>query len=206
MDPKILLVLVPVLVVPWIVLYFVLIASNKKVVSNYRKLNDKYQLDTDLSKKVGMKTHPCAEGIYRSRQVKIESVVRDSVDGNKVIPHTVLTVDCANTDNFHFKVVKRNKKNTQNYSAGSTLVDDSEFDDKFIITTNNPGKVKRIFDFNTKFKLDQVSALGFSGLIALEGNRLIYMEPELLASDDSLMRIELMMHEFCDIAEVMRYN
>ena len=206
MDPKFLFVLIPVLVLPWVVLYFVLVAANKRVIANYKKLSEKYELTTDLSKKVGMKTHPFAEGIYRSRQVKIESVVRDSVDGNKVVPHTVLSVDCANQDNFHFKVVKRNKKNTQNYSAGSTLIDDSEFDDKYIITTNNPAKLKKMFDFNTKFKLDQVSALGFNGIILLEGNKLVYMEPELLANNDALMRLELVMHELCDIAEVMRYN
>jgi len=206
MDPKFLFVLIPVLVLPWVVLYFVLVAANKRVIANYKKLSEKYELTTDLSKKVGMKTHPFAEGIYRSRQVKIESVVRDSVDGNKVVPHTVLSVDCANHDNFNFKVVKRNKKNTQNYSAGSTLIDDSEFDDKYIITTNNPAKIKKMFDFNTKFKLDQVSALGFNGIILLEGNKLVYMEPELLANNDALMRLELVMHELCDIAEVMRYN
>ncbi len=206
MDLKLLIVLIPVLVVPWIALYFVFIASNKKVIANYKKLAEKYQLSCDFSKKVGMKTHPSAEGIYRNRQVKIESVVRDSVDGKNVIPHTVLTVDCPNSDNFFFKVYKRNKKNSQNFSAGSAMVDDNEFDDKFIIQTNSPDRVKKMFDFNTKFKLDQVSRLGFNGLIALEGSRLCYMEPELLASNDSLMRLELVMHEFCDIAEIMRYN
>lgn len=74
------------------------------------------------------------------------------------------------------------------------MVDDNEFDDKFIIQTNSPDRVKKMFDFNTKFKLDQVSRLGFNGLIALEGSRLCYMEPELLASNDSLMRLELVMH------------
>ena len=201
-----LIVLIPVLVVPWIVLYFVFIASNKKVKSNYKKLSEKYQLSTDLSKKVGMKTHPTAEGIYRSRRVKIESAVRDSIDGGKVIPHTVLTVECSNSENFFFKLYKRNKKNSRKYSAGSVLVEDNEFDDKFIIQNNSPDRIKKMFDFNTKFKLDQVNALGFNGLIALEGNRLFYMEPELLANDDALMRLELVMHELCDIAEIMKYN
>lgn len=206
MDPKLLIVLIPVLVVPWIVLYFVLAASNKRVISNYKKLAEKYQLSCDLSKKVGMKTHPHAEGIYRSRNVKIESVVRDSIDGKKVIPHTVLTVECANSDNFFFKLYKRNKKNSANYSAGSAMIEDNEFDNKFIIQTNAPERIRKMFDFNTKFKLDQVNALGFNGLIAMEGNRLYYMEPELLASNDALMRLELVMHELCDIAEIMRYN
>lgn len=206
MDLKSILVLLPVLIVPWIVLYFVFIASNKKVISNFKKLAEKYRLICDFKKKVGMKTHPIAEGIYRNRKIKIDSTVRDSLDGKKVIPHTVLTVDCVNEDNFFFRLVKRNKKNSALFSNGTVLAEDNEFDDKFIIQSNLPDKVKKVFDFNTRFKLDQVNTLGFNGMIFLEGSRLIYFEPELLSSDDALMRLELVLHELCDIADVMKFN
>lgn len=206
MDAKLLIVIIPILVVPWIVLYFLMISANKKIIANYKKLAEKYSLECDYSKKVGMKTHPNAHGIYRSRQVKIESVVRDSIDGQKVIPHTVLSVDCANSDGFIFKLVKRNKKNSINFSSGTVMLDDNEFDNKFIIQTNFPDKMKKMFDFNTKFKLDQVYALGFNGIISLDGNQLQYIERDLLANNDSLMRVELVMHELCDLAEVMRYT
>lgn len=206
MTAKYLIVLIPVLVVPWIALYFVMFASKRKVLSNYKKLNEKYSFECDYSKKVGMKVHPNAHGIYRSRQVKIESAIRDSIDGQKVIPHTVLYVECANSDGFTFKVVKRSKKNSVLFSAGTVLLDDNEFDDNFIVQTNNPEKLKKIFDFNTKFKLEQVIKLGFNGVISLEGNSLQYTDRDLLQNDESLMRVELIMHELCDIAEVMRYN
>ncbi|MEO8511977.1 MAG: hypothetical protein ABI543_00325 [Ignavibacteria bacterium] len=206
MDAKFFIVLIPVLVVPWIVLYIVLISTDKKVISNYKKLGEKYSLVCDYSKKIGMKTHPNANGMYRNRPVKIESAVRDSIEGQKVVPHTVLTVECTNSDGFTFNVVKRSKRNSLNYSAGSVMLDDNEFDDKFIIQTNNPDKIKKIFDFNTKFKLDQVVRLGFNGIISLNGNALQYIERDLLQNDESLMRVELVLHELCDVAEVMRYN
>lgn len=206
MEAKFLIVLIPVLIVPWVVLYFIMVASNKKVVRNFGKLKEKYELHTDLSKKVGMKHHPSAEGIYRNRNIKVESVIKDSVDGKKVTPHTVLSVDCANTDGFSFVAVRRNRKNAAEYQQGSVLVEDNEFDNKFIIQSNNPDKLKRLFDFNTRFKLDQVHKLGFEGKISLSGNLLQYSEAGLLSSDEALMRTELVMHELCDIAEVMRYN
>ncbi len=206
MDAKLLIVIIPILVVPWIVLYFLMISANKKVISNYKKLTEKYDLVCDYTKKVGGKTHPKANGIYRNRQIQIESVIRDSIDGQKVIPHTVLTVDCPGSEGFYFKLLKRNKKNSLNFSSSSFMIDDNEFDDKFIIQTNYPDKLKNIFDFNTKFKLDQVYALGFNGIISLDGNHLQYVERDLLQNDESLMRLELVMHELCDIAEVMRYN
>ena len=106
----------------------------------------------------------------------------------------------------NFKLLKRNKKNSLNFSSGSVMIDDNEFDDKFIIQTNNSEKLKKMFDFNTKFKLDQVYALGFNGIISLDGNHLQYVERDLFANDESLMRLELVMHELCDLAEVMRYN
>ena len=206
MEAKFIIVLIPVLVLPWVVLFFIMMASNKKVVSNYNKLKEKYSLHSDFSKKVGMKHHPSAEGIYRNRNIKIESVVKDSVDGKKVIPHTVLSVDCANSDGFTFIAVRRNRKNAAEYQHGSVLVEDNEFDNKFILQSNNPDKLKRLFDFNTRFKLDQVHKLGFEGRISLNGNLLQYSEAGLLSSDEALMRTELVMHELCDIAEVMRYN
>lgn len=206
MDLKSILVLLPVLIVPWIVLYFVFIASGKKVISNFKKLAEKYKLNCDFTKKIGMKTYPIAEGVYRNRKINIESMVRDSVDGKKVIPHTVLTVACVTEDNFFFRIVKRNKKNSVLFSNGTVLADDNEFDNKFIIQSNIPEKVKKVFDFNTKFKLDQVNSLGFNGMIFLEAGRLVYFEPDLLSSDDSVMRLELVLHELCDIAEVVKFN
>jgi hypothetical protein len=134
------------------------------------------------------------------------SVIRDSMDGQKVIPHTVLTVECSNVDGFYFNVVKRTKKNSVKYSAGAVLLDDNEFDDKFIVQSNNPDKLKKLFDFNTKFKLDRVNALGFNGIISLHGNYITYTERNLLESDEDVMRAELVMHEMCDIAEIMRLN
>ncbi len=206
MDFKYLIVLLPVLIVPWIVFYFLFISSNKKVIANFKKLTEKYSLEPDFSKKVGMKTHPSVHGIYRNRQIKFESVVRDSIDGQKVLPHTIVTVECANSDGFSFVLVKRNKKNSLNYNSGTIMLDDNEFDDKFIVQTNNPDKLKKMFDFNTKFKLDRVNALGFNGIITLNQNTLQYIERDLLQNDESLMRAELVMHELCDIADVMRYN
>lgn len=206
MSLQTILVLIPILVVPWIVVYFVFFRTNKKVLANYKKLGEKYSLETDMSKKVGMKNHPTAHGVYRNRQVKFESVIRDSMDGQKVIPHTVLTVECSNVDGFIFNVVKRTKKNSVKYSAGAVMLDDNEFDDKFIVQSNNPDKLKKLFDFNTKFKLDRVNALGFNGIISLNGNYITYTERNLLESDEDVMRAELVMHEMCDIAEIMRLN
>jgi len=183
-----------------------MLGANKRVLKNYRSLADKYNLSIDTSKKIGMKTHPAASGVYRNRSVKIESVVRDSIEGKKVMPHTALTVECANNDGFNFLVVKRKRQNNAAFLAGSTLIEDADFDDKFICRTNNPVKMKNIFDFNTRFKMDQVHALGFDGHISLDGNHLQYIEKGLLKDNDSVMRAELIMHELCDIADVMRYN
>jgi hypothetical protein len=206
MDSKSLLILIPVLLVPWIVLLFVMLSANKRVLKNYSSLADKYNLAVDTSKKIGMKTHPSASGIYRNRNIKIESVVRDSIEGKKVMPHTALIVECSNTDNFNFVVVKRKRQNNSVFLAGSSLLEDNDFDNKFICRTNNPEKMKRIFDFNTRFKMEQVHKLGFGGHISLEGNHLMYIDKDLLKDSESLMRLELIMHELCDIADVMRYN
>lgn len=206
MDAVSIILIALVLIVPWIILFILMVNSNKKTISNFKKLEEKYGLQADYSKKVGMKSHPVAQGSYRGRNIKIESVIRDSVEGKKVMPHTGLIVECENTDGFSFITVKRKKQNNSLYLTGSSLINDNEFDDKFIVQTNNIEKLKGIFDFNTRFKLDQVHRLGFDGIIKLENNHLIYVEKGLLSSDEALMRVELVMHELCDIADVMKFN
>ncbi|MCC6865908.1 MAG: hypothetical protein IT280_07075 [Ignavibacteria bacterium] len=206
MDLKSILVLLPVLIVPWIAVYFIFFRTNKKVLGNYGKLAEKYSLNVDTTKKIGMKNHPVANGVYRNKSVKIESQVRDTLEGQNVLPHTVVTVECINNDDFSFTLLKRNKRNILRYSADSVLLDDNEFDDKFILQTNNAEKLKKIFDFNTRFKMDSVNALGFNGILVLQGNQIQYIERNLLDSDEALTRTELLLHEMCDIADVMKYN
>jgi hypothetical protein len=206
MDIRSLIILLPILIVPWIAVYILFISSNRKVISNFKKLADKYSFQTDFSKKIGMKTHPSASGVYRNRNIHIESIIRDSLDGKKIIPHTVITAECSNPNNFYFAVVKRNKKNTLNFQNGSHLTGDNEFDNNFIIKTNDINKLNNILDFNTKFKLDRVLALGFNGIVILEGNFIKYIDSGLLNSDEALMRAELMLHEICDISDVLKFS
>lgn len=205
MDGKSILLISVILLVPWTILFIFMRFSNKKVIKNYQKLHRKYGLKTDFTKKDGMKIHPSAYGIYRNKDIKIESTVRETLNGKKSLPHTELLVECLNKENFTFTVVKRRKQNSSVFNQTS-LLDDSDFDSKFIVSTNNPDRLKRVFDFNTRYKLDQVHRLGFEGAITLNGNALEYIEKDFLKDDESLMRMELILHEFCDIAEVMRYN
>lgn len=206
MDTISIILIALVLILPWGLIFIFIASSNKRTIANFKKLEEKYSLTGDYSKKVGMKNHPAVQGVYRSRNVKVESIITDSMDNKKAAPHTTLFVECSNPEGFTFIVVKRKRQNNAAYLSGSTMVNDNEFDDKFIIQTNNPDKMRNIFDFNTKFKLDQVHTLGYDGIIKLEGNRLMYVERGLMNDDVSMMRVELVMHEFCDIADVMKYN
>lgn len=206
MDPKSIIFIVVILIVPWVIFLILFLGSNRKIIKNYHKLEEKYGLKCDYSKKVGMKNHPSAKGLYRGRNIRLESVIRDSIEGKKVMPHTALVVDCVNTDNFSFTVVKRKRQNNAAFLTGSSLVNDNEFDEKYILQTNNEDKMRKIFDFNTRFKFDQVHTLGFDGIVKLDGAQLMYIDKGLLNNDTSLMRTELVMHELCDIAEVMRYS
>lgn len=206
MDTASIILVALVLILPWGLIFIFIASSNKKTLGNFKKLEEKYGLKADYSKKVGLKKHPNAQGVYRGRNVRIDSIITDAVDTKKAAPHTALIVECNNPDGFMFMVVKRKRQNNASFLSGSTMLGDSEFDDKFIIQTNNPEKMRNIFDFNTKFKLDQVHTLGFEGMIKLEGNRLMYVERGIMNDDVALMRIELVMHELCDLADVMKYN
>lgn len=201
-----LIVLFLLITVPWVILLIVKLNSDKKILKNFKKLEEKYGLLPYNPGSNGSKKLHSVKGTYRTRDIMIGSLINDPASGKKTPPHTVLKVQCSNTDNFIFTVVKRNKHNHSAYGKNSVLIEDNDFDNKYIVTTNDPVRIKSIFDFNTRFKLDQVHKLGFNGVIDLKGNSLLYTEKGFLKDDESLMRFELVLHEFCDIADVMKYN
>lgn len=195
-----------ILIVPLIFILVIWLKASQKIVKSFKKLEEKYSMKCDYSKKVGMKTHPSATGIYRNRSLKIETLIRDTVDGEKVAPHTAVYIECLNPGGLSFSVVKRKRKNNALFLTGSALMNDNEFDDKFILKTNNIERLRKIFDFNTRFKFDQAHKLGFDGIVKLEDNVLSYTDIGLIDDDNSLLRTELIMHELCDIADSLKYN
>jgi len=206
MEIKQIIYLAPIIIIPWIIVGFIAVSSGRNVRKNFRKLEDKYGLQIDFSKNIGIQVLPSASGVYRNRKIKIESHITDTIDGKKISPHTTLTIECNNPADFSFLIARRNRRNNAAFISGSSLIDDNEFDDKFILQTNDIDKLRKIFDFNTKFKLDQIYSLGFDGIIKLEGNCIRYSEKGLMKDDHSLLRLELMMHELCDIADSMKYS
>jgi len=197
MKPGTILIIL-IVVIPWVIIIFYLLARKKNKGKFFKKLQDKYSLVSDSADN----NHPEVSGEYRSRAIKLET---DIPEGKKK-PGTILKVMCENPADFTFTLVKRSKSNNPYYSQGSYMLEDREFDDKFIVQTNDLEKLKRLFDFNTRFKLQQVNDLGFDGEIKLRGNTFTYYEPGMLNNDTALMKLELVLHELCDLADVLKFN
>jgi len=190
------IILILILILPWIVILIYILTKKSRITKYYRKLQEKYELKAEQ----GGKNAIIYIGTYRSRPVRIENTeIKKKLS-------TQLTVECENPSDFEFILVKRNRSNNSVYSKGAFMLDDNDFDDNFIINTNDLEKVKRLFDFNTRFKLQQVNDLGFKGEIRLEGNNFIYIAPGLLDNDTDVMKLELVLHELCDLADVMKFN
>jgi hypothetical protein len=189
------ILLFAVLVIPWVVVILFILTKKQRARKYFRKLQEKYSLTGESN----WKKEPVVYGFYRNRAIRVENAEA----GRDKKLSTLLSVECDNPENFEFSLVKRNKMTARD---GIYLVDDKEFDDKFVVNTNNPEMLRRLFDFNTRFKLQQVSGLGYNGEIKLEGNRFTYTQPGVLSNDVSLMKLELVLHEICDLADVMKYN
>src|SRR4030095_13033212 len=192
------ILLITVLFLPWVGVLFYYITRKRRALKYYHKLQEKYA----LTREDGGKNKTVISGYYRSRPVKLESGILDG--HNKA--NTLLTVGCLNPDNLEFTIQNRKKSNYLVFSRSEFKLDDNEFDNKFIIDTNNIEKLKKLFDFNTRYKLQQIHGLGFLGQISLQGNSFNYSVPGLPNNDASLMKLELVLHELCDLADVMKYN
>jgi len=186
----------------WIIAFIInkLFGGNAK--KNYKTLAEKYNLKFEGSKKVGHKDLPSYTGIYRNIPVQF-GVTLNGKSGNKS-PFTYISADCDNKENFRFKIVKRTKANLNKLGEKESPLADFEFDQKFLVNTNNPAEMISIMNFNIKFKLTQTHDLGANGELSLKDNTIMYIEPGFLKGSTSLIIAEIMLHLICDISDELK--
>ena len=198
MGNKDLIALLIIFILPWILVSVHYLTRKRRSVKYFKELQEKYSLTPG---KNGSKNN-FISGYYRGKPICIEYTEAESK--KKIC--TRLIVECDNPDNFEFSIVKRKRSGNPYYLNGAFIFEDNEFDDMFFIQTNNLERLKNMFDFNSRFKLQQVASLGFSGEIKLEGGTFTYLESGLLNNDIAVMKLELVMHELCDLADAMKYD
>lgn len=203
LDTGTLIILILILTVPWLVVIFYGLFSNKGILKSYKSLSDKYNFELDASKKSGLRKHPAVRGTYRNIPVEIGTFINP--EGKKKTA-TYVNAACSNQSGFEFIIVKKNHANTVKYGGKAYLINDSEFDSKFIVNTNNSEKMFGLLNFSIKYKLLQSLNVGFKGELKLEGNKLSYVENELIKNNINLLRIEIMLHLLCEISDELKSN
>lgn len=193
-----------VLIVPWLLFIIYILTANKSIVKNFKTFGDKYGFEVDTSKKSGLYRHPVSDGSYRSIPVVIGSFNKE--EGRKKYPATYVEADCLNPGNLEFLIVKKTNANSIKYGSKDFSAGDSEFDEKFIVNTNNTDRMFHLLNFSIKYKLIQSINVGFKGELTLNNNKLRYAEKELIKSKMNLLRIEIMLHLLCEIAEELNDN
>ena len=186
----------------WIIAFIINKFFGKDVVKNYKTLADKYQLQSGEINKVGGKSFPFYKGIYREIPVQL-GIALEGKSGKKV-PCTFIAAECENKENFSFKIVKRTKANLNNLGEKESPLADYEFDQKFLVNTNNSAEMFLIMNFNNKFRLTQAQNLGANGELSLKDNRIIYFEPGFLKSGTGMIVAEIMLHLICDISAELK--
>ncbi len=188
----------------WIFIYIFLRYSNKTVAGYFKKLAEKYGISIDVNKKIGLAKYPSAEGMYRNFPLFIDCLKTN--EGGKKYIHTLIRLLCKNPENITFLIVRKNRANIAKYGSYEIKINDSEFDEKYILNTNNPERMLSILDFNVKYKLLQSASLGMHGEIKLEGETVLFTEPELIRNDTVMLRTEVMIHVLTDIADSLKFK
>ncbi len=191
-----------ILVMPWLFVLAYLYITNRNILKNYKSLTNKYGFEVDSTKKSGFFRHPVSRGQYRGIPVEICSFIKEN--GRKKSPATYISVDCINPNGFDFTIVKKNTANNIAYGGKAFTINDSEFDSKFIVNTNDMKKMFDLLNFSIKYKLIQSVNVGFKGTLQLNGTKLRYEEKELIKSSMNLLRIEILLHLLCEIADELR--
>lgn len=203
-NTGIFIVVVIVLIIPWLFVLFYLFMVNRGIVKSYKSLAEKYGFEVDSTKKSGFFKHPVARGNYRNIPVLIGSFIKE--ERRKKSAATQIEVECSNPFEMDFIIVKKTNANNILYGSSAFAVNDTEFDDKFIVNTNDLNKMFDLLNFSIKYKLLQSLNVGFKGELTLKGNKLQYVENELIKSSVNLLRIEILLHLLCEIADELKEN
>lgn len=197
-------VLIVISIVLWTLIYKNSKSKNKIIKEYFIQLAEKYGLAIDESNKIGAITYPLATGIYKRRQIGIGCYL--GADNKQKEAQTYVRVECANRYNMGFHLSRRPKKGAE-FSDGSAVnMLDTEFDEKYIVSSSSPNLIFPVFSFNVKYSLVQALNLGLKGELTLENNLLDYTEPRLMNDENSKTRIELILHILCDIADELEKN
>lgn len=192
-----------ILLIPWLFIIVYLLAKNRQIIKNFKSLESKYGLQVDYGDRAGFKRHPKSSGFYRNKPVSIISSLK--TEGGKKFHSTLVKVTSEKPYSLQFTVASKNKLNKSLYKNQSVSLNDHEFDDNFIVVTNDIESIKKIFNFNSKFKLQQALGLGFKGEIRFDGINFEYHERKLMNTETDLMRTELILHELCDLADELKH-
>jgi len=205
MKSFLLIVLIVISIFFWILILKSSKSRNKKVREAFAKLAEKYGLGLDESNKIGPITYPLVTGVYKRRQIGIGCLA--GADKNGKDSKTYIRVECSNRNNMGFHLRKRLKTSAMapDGSASVSMLD-TEFDDKYLVTSASPNMIFPVFTFNVKYSLLQALHLGLKGEVTLNKNVLDYTEPKLITDENSQTRIELLMHILCDIADELEKN
>lgn len=188
----------------WIFIFLFLRYSNNKVAGYFKKLAEKYGISIDVNKKIGLAKYPSAEGMYRNFPLFIDCLKTN--EGGKRYIHTLIRLICKNPENITFLIARRNRANSAKYGSYEVKINDTEFDEKYILNTNNPERLLSILDFNVKYKLIQSASLGMHGELKLEGETVLFTEPELVRNDTVMLRTEVMIHVLTDISDSLKFK
>lgn len=201
-NPEQIIFIAVILISPWLLMLSYIVIINRNIKKNYKSLANKYSFEVDASKKSGFINYPLSHGQYRGIPVEICSFRNE--EGKKKTPATYVSADCTNENSFEFIIVKKNSTNNIKYGAKAFTVNDSELDGKFIINTNDTEKMFGLLNFSVKYKLQQSMNVGFKGKLFLTGTKLRYEENELIKGSLNLLRIEILLHLVCEIADELK--
>jgi hypothetical protein len=201
-NTGIIIFIVIVFIVPWLFVLIYLFTVNRNIIKNYRSLAEKYGFEVNASKKSGFFKHPVSRGTYRNIPVVIGSFIKE--DRRKNSAATFIEVECVNQTEMDFIIVKKTIANSIKYGGKAFTVNDSEFDKKFIVNTNDMNLMFDLLNFSIKYKLLQSLNVGFKGELTLNGSKLAYIEKELIKNNVNLLRIEILLHLLCEMADELK--
>jgi|GEM_PF-6238600 len=140
---------------------------------------------------------PALEGNFRGFRLKLFTEQRGY--GKHTYYCTMLHLYLKNENGFDFQLLKFSQAGKAGRERALSM-DHADFDQKFVLSSRQPGKALAVFDARLCDRLAKFDYLFFA-LTKLEENKIVYEEQELINSPERARRFSMLIDCCADIAE-----
>lgn len=167
-----------------LVVFLIAKIRNNRLMRQFGLLAIQYGLTVQARKRFGFYCHPFIKGSYKFRDLHIGTYTEDF--WKHAVHYTFVTVEVERAEGKTFDVYKESYfRKFENEVGGHDIkTGDAEFDERFLVSSNDEEFVKQVLDEKVRNKFfEDIMAKNFYGSVQLKDGKLMFTHAGFIKND-----------------------